>query len=56
MSHLNFMDKLLDGYEVEWKPLGEVGEFIRGNGLQKKTLLTLAFQQSIMAKFIHGTD
>lgn len=21
--------------EVEWKPLGEVGEFVRGNGLQK---------------------
>ena len=24
------------GDEVEWKTLGEVGEFIRGNGLQKK--------------------
>lgn len=25
-----------EGSEVEWKTLGEVGEFIRGNGLQKK--------------------
>jgi type I restriction enzyme S subunit len=25
-----------EGKEVEWKTLGEVGEFIRGNGLQKK--------------------
>ena len=27
---------LMNGKEVEWKTLGEVGEFIRGNGLQKK--------------------
>ncbi len=25
-----------EGKEVEWKTLGDVGEFIRGNGLQKK--------------------
>lgn len=30
------IEKLLNGAEVEWKPLGEVGELIRGNGLQKK--------------------
>ena len=35
MSNTNFMEKLLDGVEVEWKPLGEVGELIRGNGLPK---------------------
>lgn len=35
MSNVSFMQKLLDGVEVEWKPLGDVGEFIRGNGLQK---------------------
>jgi type I restriction enzyme, S subunit len=42
MSRTNFMEKLLDlsaeqagGVEVEWKPLGEVGVFVRGNGLQK---------------------
>jgi len=28
------------GDEVEWKPLGEVGTFVRGNGLQKKDLTT----------------
>ena len=43
MSILNFMDKLLDGYEVEWKPLGEIGEFIRGNGLQKKDFTDTGF-------------
>ncbi len=30
------MEKLLDGVAVEWKTLGEVGQLIRGNGLQKK--------------------
>jgi len=25
-----------EGKEVEWKTLGEIGEFVRGNGLQKK--------------------
>lgn len=27
MSHANFLEKLLDGVEVEWKPLGEVAEY-----------------------------
>ena len=34
-----YRNKLLsfeDDSSVEWKPMGEVGEFIRGNGLQKK--------------------
>jgi len=31
-----FMEKLLDGGEVEWKALGEIAEVIPGNGLQKK--------------------
>jgi type I restriction enzyme S subunit len=26
MGHLNFMEKLLDGVAVEWKPLGDAGE------------------------------
>ncbi|MCG7536111.1 restriction endonuclease subunit S [Pseudoalteromonas sp. OOF1S-7] len=43
MSILNFMNKLLDGYEVEWKPLGEIGEFIRGSGLQKKDFTDTGF-------------
>ncbi len=33
---LQFIDKLLDGVQVEWKTLGEVAELVRGNGLQKK--------------------
>jgi len=37
------MEKLLDGVEVEWKALGDVGEFIRGNGLQKKDLTEAGF-------------
>ncbi len=36
MSSMSFMEKLLDGVEVEWKTLGELGELVRGNGLQKK--------------------
>lgn len=36
MSGVDFLNKLLDGVEVEWKPLGELGELVRGNGLQKK--------------------
>ena len=33
-----YRDALLrfEGKDVEWKTLGEVGQFIRGNGLQKK--------------------
>jgi type I restriction enzyme S subunit len=35
MSNMNFLEKLLDGVAVEWKALGELGEFVRGSGLQK---------------------
>lgn len=35
MSSMNFMGKLLDGVDVEWTPLGEMGELVRGNGLPK---------------------
>jgi type I restriction enzyme S subunit len=30
------LKKLLDGVEVEWKRLEELGVLVRGNGLQKK--------------------
>jgi type I restriction enzyme S subunit len=38
MSAAGFLEKLLDGAEVAWVPMGGegVGEFIRGGGLQKK--------------------
>lgn len=29
------MERLLDGVEVEWVPLDELGELVRGNGLKK---------------------
>jgi type I restriction enzyme S subunit len=32
MSDMNFMEKLLDGVEVEWKPLGEVAKKISSGG------------------------
>lgn len=35
MSELNYLEKLLDGAEVDWLPLGELGELVRGNGLPK---------------------
>ncbi|ENF2543767.1 restriction endonuclease subunit S [Escherichia coli] len=43
MSGLNFLNKLLDGVDVEWLPLGELGDFIRGNGLQKKDFVESGF-------------
>src|SRR5574343_218669 len=36
MNCVDFLEKLLDGVGVEWKALGELGELVRGNGLQKK--------------------
>jgi type I restriction enzyme S subunit len=35
MNPNNFIEKLLDGAEVKWKALGEVGDLVRGNGLPK---------------------
>ena len=32
---MSSLEKLLEGVEVEWKTLGEVGELVRGNGLPK---------------------
>ncbi|HBE5063548.1 TPA: restriction endonuclease subunit S [Escherichia coli] len=43
MSGLNFLNKLLDGVDVEWLSLGELGDFIRGNGLQKKDFVESGF-------------
>ena len=36
MSGVSFLEKLLDGVDVEWKALGVVASLVRGNGLQKK--------------------
>lgn len=34
-KNMSYLDILLNGVEVEWKTLGEVGELVRGNGLPK---------------------
>lgn len=39
MSELSFMEKLLDGLDVEWKALGEVSRFINGRAYKKPELL-----------------
>lgn len=36
MNSMNFLEKILDGVAVEWKALSELGDLIRGSGLQKK--------------------
>lgn len=36
MSRVDFMAKLLEGVAIEWKALDELGELVRGSGLQKK--------------------
>lgn len=43
MSELSYMEKLLDGVEVKRLTLGDIGEFIRGNGIQKKDLVEAGF-------------
>lgn len=40
MSNLNYMEKLLDGFEVEWKTLEEVVKIQRGKRLVKSQLET----------------
>jgi type I restriction enzyme S subunit len=35
MSHENFLERIVGGVDVAWKPLGEIGTFIRGSGIQK---------------------
>ncbi|MCX8482805.1 MAG: restriction endonuclease subunit S, partial [Crocinitomicaceae bacterium] len=36
---MSYLDKLLEGVDVEWKPLGELSEIIRGVRITKKELL-----------------
>jgi len=37
---MSYLDKLLDGVEVEWKTLGEIGEFVRGKRFVKTDILS----------------
>ena len=39
MSSVNFLEKLLDGVEVEWKALGEVATLCRGRVMSKTYLV-----------------
>ena len=39
MSQLSYMEKLLDGVEVEWRELGEVCRFINGRAYKQSELL-----------------
>jgi len=43
MSSVSVLEKLLDGVAVESKALGDVGDFIRGNGMQKKDFVANGF-------------
>jgi len=38
-KELSYIDKLLNGAEVEWKKLGDVAEFLKGKGLSKKEII-----------------
>lgn len=39
MSLLSYMEKLLDGVDVEWKQLGEVAEIKRGTSITKRNVI-----------------
>lgn len=39
MTNLSFMEKLLDGVEVEWKALGEVAQIKRGTSITKSSVV-----------------
>ena len=39
MSSVNFLEKLLDGVAVEWKPLGDICRFINGRAYKQSELL-----------------
>ncbi|HHK9509504.1 TPA: restriction endonuclease subunit S [Morganella morganii] len=39
MSNLSYLEKLLDGVDVEWKQLGEVAEIKRGTSITKRNVI-----------------
>ncbi|WP_202915925.1 restriction endonuclease subunit S [Pontibacter pamirensis] len=43
MSDTRIMNKVLKGVEVEWKTLGEVGEFVRGKRFVKTDIISEGF-------------
>jgi type I restriction enzyme S subunit len=36
---MSYLEKILEGVDVQWKPLGELAEIIRGVRVTKKDLL-----------------
>ncbi|TXL11472.1 type I restriction endonuclease subunit R, partial [Methylococcaceae bacterium HT4] len=38
MNDVSFIGKLLDGVEIEWKPLGEIIKLEKGHQLNKELL------------------
>lgn len=56
MSIASLMEKLLNGVEVNWKALGELGELVRGNGLPKPILLSQEYQLFTTGRFTLITD
>ncbi len=54
MNHLSFIEKLLDGVEVEWKPLGETCEVGDGNHSSKYPRSDEMVDQGV--PFIRGTN
>ena len=60
MSQLGYMVKLLDGVEVEWKPLGEVCDFKNGfafkSSLFKETGLPIIRNTNIDGKNVDLSD
>ncbi|MDN3399387.1 restriction endonuclease subunit S [Psychrobacter sp. APC 3426] len=45
MSHLSYMEKLLDGVEVEWKVLEEVFDILAGGDVPKDSLSNIKTEQ-----------
>ena len=43
MSNVRYMEKLLDGVEVEWKALGDIGDFVRGKRFVKTDIISEGF-------------
>ena len=40
MSSVNFLEKLLDGMDVEWRELGKIGDFVRGKRFVKTDIVS----------------
>jgi type I restriction enzyme S subunit len=47
MSGVGLLDKLLDGAAVEWKPLGEAVDFLKGKSLPKEKIVDGGYNKCI---------